>query len=111
MIRIDEPHIPVVIRRKLGELEALCRKNYVRRLDVFGSALRDDFDPTSSDLDFVVEFRDDAPPGGWTGPYFTMLFDLKDLFGREIDLVEYIAVRNPYFRRELDATRMTVYAE
>ncbi|MFA7235690.1 MAG: nucleotidyltransferase domain-containing protein [Phycisphaeraceae bacterium] len=111
MIRIDEPHIPAVIRRKLSELEALCRKNYVRRLDVFGSALRDDFDPSNSDLDFIVDFRDDAPPGGLHGPYFTLLFDLKDLFGREIDLVEYVAVRNPYFRKELDETRVPIYAE
>ncbi len=110
MIPVDDPHIPTVIHQKLDKLESLCRKNHVQRLDIFGSALRDDFGAKHSDLDFVVEFRSDAPSSGLKGPYFTLLSDLKKLFGREIDLVEYEAVRNPYFKNELNETRVPVYA-
>ena len=39
------------------ELRDLCRRFHVRRLDVFGSAARGDFDPARSDLDFLVEFE------------------------------------------------------
>ena len=33
-----------------------CRRNNVRRLDLFGSAVGPNFDPRTSDLDFLVEF-------------------------------------------------------
>ena len=49
MIKLIEQHRP--------QLLALCRKYDVRRLDLIGSAARDDFDFSRSDLDFVVEFN------------------------------------------------------
>ncbi len=42
------------------ELEEVCRRFHVRRLDLFGSAASDDFDPAGSDLDFLVEFDPEA---------------------------------------------------
>jgi Nucleotidyltransferase domain len=51
------------------EVAALCRKSDVRHLDVFGSAVRDDFDPVRSDLDFLVKF-DDMPPRPLRGGLF-----------------------------------------
>ena len=44
------------IQLRREELWALCRRFHVRRLDLFGSAARGDFDPERSDLDFLVEF-------------------------------------------------------
>ena len=41
------------------ELRDLCRRFHVRRLEVFGSAARGDFDPARSDIDFLVEFAED----------------------------------------------------
>jgi len=46
----------LTVRRE--QLVALCQKYRVRRLDVFGSATRDDFDEQSSDIDLLVEFLD-----------------------------------------------------
>jgi hypothetical protein len=43
------------------KLQAICRSFHVRRLDLFGSAARDDFDPEHSDFDFIVEFERDMP--------------------------------------------------
>ena len=37
-------------------LRDLCRRFVVRRLEVFGSSARGDFDPAKSDIDFLVEF-------------------------------------------------------
>ena len=42
-------------REKIAEL---CRTHHVRRLSVFGSAVRDDFDSSNSDVDLLVEFQD-----------------------------------------------------
>ena len=47
-----------VLEDQRRELADLCREYRVRRLDVFGSAARGDFDEESSDVDLLVEFGD-----------------------------------------------------
>lgn len=66
------------------ELEAICRRRAVKRLALFGSVLRDDFE-SDSDVDVLIEFRDD-----FEGHRIYKIFDeLEELFGgRRIDLVE-----------------------
>jgi predicted nucleotidyltransferase len=104
-----ESDMLATIRNKLKELEKLCRKYHVRRLAIFGSAVRDDFAPEHSDLDFLVEFSP-LEPGARAEAYFGLLFDLEDLLGHDIDLIEVGAVRNPYVRRTIDLQQETLYA-
>jgi len=99
------PHLTL----KHEQLAELCRRHRVRRLAVFGSALREDFDPGRSDLDFLVEFEA-LPPGAYANTYFGLLEALKQLYGRPVDLLEAGSVRNPYIRREIETTQETVYA-
>jgi predicted nucleotidyltransferase len=94
---------------KHDQLAELCRRYRVRRLAVFGSAGREDFDPGRSDLDFLVEFEV-LPPGVYADTYFGLLEALKQLYGRPVDLIEAGSVRNPYIRQEIEATQETVYA-
>jgi predicted nucleotidyltransferase len=70
-----------------AEIEALCRKHSVRRLDVFGSAARGDFDPARSDFDFLVIFEP-VERKGFDDVYFRLLMELETLLGREVHLVE-----------------------
>jgi uncharacterized protein len=90
-------------------LAELCRRYDVRRLDVFGSAVSDQFNPEQSDLDFLVEFNDYTPDNA-ADRYFGLLFDLEDLFGRKVDLVSDKSIRNPFFREAVDRTRVLLYA-
>jgi predicted nucleotidyltransferase len=46
----------------LGEIAEFGRRNHIRRLAVFGSALRDDF-TLESDVDLFVEFEPGQVPG------------------------------------------------
>ena len=80
----------------------------MRRLALFGSAADETFDPGSSDLDFAVEFAL-LDPHQHKESYFGLLFALEDLFGRPVDLAEYAAIRNPYFRRVLAESEVTLY--
>jgi predicted nucleotidyltransferase len=89
------------IETRMHELEALCERHQVERLALFGSALRDDFDPEKSDLDFSVVFSSMSPEEHAVA-YFGFLEDLEGLFGRRVDLVEIGAVRNPHLRREIE---------
>src|SRR5689334_14502146 len=97
------------IEQKREQLAQLCRQFHVRRLSLFGSALTSDFDPERSDLDFVVEFEPLAS-GTYADTYFGLIAALEQLFGRKVDLVESGSVRNPYFRREIEAHQETLYA-
>jgi predicted nucleotidyltransferase len=49
--------MPPLIEDNLDEIGRLCRVHGVRRLEVFGSILRSDFDPQRSDVDVLVEFE------------------------------------------------------
>ncbi len=97
-----------VVAGKQGEIRALCSKHRVGRLDLFGSATRDDFDLARSDLDFVVEFHE-MPPKEYYEAFWGLLEDLEQLFGRRIDLIVRRALRNPYFIEKLEQTKIPLF--
>jgi predicted nucleotidyltransferase len=98
------------LAEKRDALAALCRRYDVARLEVFGSAARrDDFDPSRSDYDFLVEFkRGSRLPA--LQQFFGLAEDLKGLLGRPVDLIEFDAVKNPFVRQDIIASRQVVYA-
>jgi len=90
-------------------LEDLCSRFFVRRLDVFGSAVMGKFSPKTSDLDFLVEFQmtDLMNPAD---QYFGLLESLNALFGCRVDLVSSKAMKNPYFIETVNQTKQVFYA-
>lgn len=98
-----------MIEDRLQALGSLCGRHHVSRLYIFGSGATSRFDPSRSDLDFVVEFIP-RPDGRLGGDYFGFKRDLEALFGRKVDLVEPGAVRNRFFREELEETKVPLYA-
>jgi predicted nucleotidyltransferase len=97
------------IEARRQEVAEICRQFHVRRLDVFGSAAREDFDPARSDVDFLVEFERDHPLGGLDA-YFGLKEALEQLFGRKVDLVAPSRLKNPYLRRSIERNHQNVYA-
>ena len=92
-----------------SDISAICQRYRISRLEVFGSAARaDDFNPASSDADFLVEFAPDALPS--LDAFFGAKADLEQLLGRGVDLVEPGAVRNPYVLASINRNREAVYA-
>lgn len=91
------------------ELRELCRRFHVRRLDLFGSAARGDFVPERSDLDFLVEFDSGAPDALSLKTYFGLKESLEALFGRNVDLIEPGAMRNPYLKASVERSREPVF--
>ena len=86
----------------------LCRVHGVRRLEAFGSILRDDFDAGRSDVDVLVEFEAQAADS------FSNFLDLKEsleaLFQRSVDLVESRAIRNSRLRYYIEHSKSPIYA-
>ena len=97
-----------LIEARRADIEALCRKLGVRRLDVFGSALGSTFTDVS-DVDILVEF-DRSLPAGPFDTYFALKEGLEQLLGRQVDVVTITAVRNPYFLDEVLQNRENLYA-
>ena len=99
-----------LIDRHRAELEALCREYRVRRLDIFGSILTDQFDPARSDVDFVVEFLPGTDLGPWLARYFELRDALSAAVGLQADVLMANAVSNPYLRRSIERNHLTLYA-
>lgn len=97
------------IDRHREELWTLCRRNRVRRLELFGSAARGDFDPKRSDIDFLVEFDRDGGQPLSLKAYFEFKELLEALFGRPVDLVEPGEIRNPYLKASIARWREPVF--
>jgi predicted nucleotidyltransferase len=98
------------IAEKRQDLIALCRRYGVLRLEIFGSAARaTDFDPKTSDADFLVEFDRDGSNSP-LAQYFGFADALEKMLGRSVDLVERGAVANPFIQASIDQSRELVYA-
>jgi uncharacterized protein len=98
-----------VIANHRDEIATLCRRYGVRRREAFGSAARGvDFDPATSDADFLVEFADRSAFDPLE-QFFGFASALEVALGRPVDLIEMRAIRNPYVMASVEADRETVY--
>lgn len=99
-----------LIETRQAEIQGLCRRLGIRRLDLFGSATSDAFDLDSSDVDVLVEFDAGRDGFDYYGTYFALKEGLERLLGRAVDVVSVTAIRNPYFRDQVMRTRQPLYA-
>lgn len=91
----------------LSEIRESCKKFKVKKLEIFGSASRGDFQE-DSDVDFLVEFQDLYEPN-ISDKYFGLLAELEKLCRRKVDLVEVTSITNPYFKESIDQDRTLIY--
>jgi hypothetical protein len=98
-----------ILKDKHQAIAELCTRYGVRRLDVFGSAVRDDYRPGESDVDLLVEF---GPLEGYAKAqaYFDLLDELRVLLGTDVDLVMVGAVKNRYIARDIERTKQVLFA-
>jgi uncharacterized protein len=104
-----DPQIDRVIEAHRTEIDDVCRRYGVRRLELFGSATSARFDPKRSDVDFLVEFAE-RDHQRYADVYFGLAEALEALFGRAVDLVMTSAVTNPYFLEDIAPSRTLLYA-
>jgi predicted nucleotidyltransferase len=94
-------------KQEIDKIQELCKENKVKSLFAFGSITRDDFNP-SSDIDLVVDF-DESDPFKYTDLYFNLKSRLEEIFKRQVDLLEERAIRNRFFREQLEKTKVKLY--
>lgn len=98
-----------IIENNRAQIEALCARFGVLRLEVFGSAAGERFDHEHSDVDFLLDFGEKYDPS-LSRRYFGLKEALESLLGRDVDLVMVGALTNPYFIQSVNRDRQLIYA-
>ena len=88
-----------------ADLEHICQELRLQRLDLVGSAARDDFS-AASDIDVLITFQGDD---NLFERYFSLKAKLEALFQRKVDIIEERAIRNPFFKKSVEKNRISVY--
>ncbi len=96
-----------IIDSNIDKIKALCSKHKVARLFVFGSVLTKRF-KKSSDVDFLVDFSD-VDLYDYADNYFDFKTSLERILKRQVDLLEEKAVKNPYLKESIDASKKLIY--
>lgn len=96
------------LQKHKTQIDALCLQHHVLELSAFGSVLTDRFSP-QSDVDLLVRFGS-VPLDEYADNYFDFCEALENLLNSKIDLVFDKAVRNPYFKQELEETKQLLFA-
>lgn len=97
-----------LIEINIVKVVALCNKYRVKSLSVFGSILTDRFND-NSDIDFSFTFEDDVNYLTYSDNFFGLYYGLKNIFGRDVDLVDESSLKNKFFKEELEGTKKLVY--
>ncbi len=98
-----------VLVDKMDAIRQACKHFNVVRLDIFGSALREDFEPNRSDIDFLVDFGP-MPSVDKPDAYFGLLNELRAILGNQVDLVMVGGLKNRYIRDEINRTKQQLYS-
>ncbi len=92
------------------EIIAICEEFGLERLELFGSAISNEFDSERSDINFLVVFPTDFDYGPWGARETELRERFERLLGRKVDLVVLKSVRSPYVRRSIERNRKVLYA-
>ena len=93
----------------MEKIAALCRKYKVAKLWVFGSILTPRFND-NSDIDLLVIFdKTKIALLDMADVFFDFIYELEDLFGRKVDLTDYTAIKNQYFKEEVDEKKQLLW--
>ena len=88
-------------------IKQLCKEYRVKNFSVFGSVLTNNFS-ADSDIDFVVDFEENDPIK-YTDLYFQLKEKLEQVLKRQIDLIEERGIKNSFFRKEIDDSKVVIY--
>lgn len=96
-----------IIDQNIDIIRKLCKQHYVSQLSVFGSILTDKYND-NSDIDFLVDFSN-IDLQKYADNYFSLKQALEKIFRRHVDLLENNAIRNPYLRQSIEASKRLLY--
>jgi predicted nucleotidyltransferase len=96
-----------LISQNQATLRELCTRYKVKSLYAFGSVLSNNFNQ-NSDIDLIVHFKE-IPVKDYADNYFDFKYSLQNIFNRPLDLLEEQAIKNPFFKKDVNQTKQLVY--
>jgi len=96
-----------ISEKNIEQIKKLCKEYRVKNFSVIGSVLTDNFS-SDSDIDFVVDF-DENDPIKYTDLYFQLKEKLELILKRQIDLIEERGIKNSFFKKEIDESKVVIY--
>ncbi len=100
--------LPIEIENKIEKLITLCNKYKVKKIFVFGSIAKGNFNPKTSDVDLIVEIED-LPPSEKGELIMELWSELEALFARKVDLLTNLNIKNPYLKSEIENSKYLIY--
>lgn len=98
-----------LIKINRNKIQEICEANNVKSLFFFGSILDPERFNEQSDIDILLSFHKGISMETYTDSYFKIQFALEELLGHSIDITTERSVQNPYFKDELDSTKVLFY--
>jgi predicted nucleotidyltransferase len=96
------------IQMKLAEFLTLCKSHNVKNIYAFGSAVTENFNDESSDIDLLIEIDTEDPIE--RGENLMDIWDkLEEFFQRKVDLLTNSSIKNPILRKNIDTTKILLY--
>ncbi len=97
-----------LLDKKMPDVLQLLRKHKVKRAYAFGSAINGKFKATS-DIDLLIAFEDNLDPVEYGQHYFDLADQLESLLKRPVDLITESSLKNPYFIKSINETKIPLY--
>ena len=96
-----------LIENNIQKIIDLCKKHKVHKLFVFGSVLTSRFND-NSDVDLIVAFNK-AELSDYFDNFVYLKYGLENFVGRKVYLLEEQTIKNPYLKKNVDATKTLIY--
>jgi uncharacterized protein len=103
--RVGKDRKMIKINDYKQRIQSICRDLSLQRLDLVGSAAREDFSE-ASDIDVLIRFEGDE---SLFDRYFELKERLEEIFERPVDVIEERAVVNPFFKQAIEKDRIRIY--
>ena len=98
-----------IIENNKQRIIALCKEHHAKELYAFGRVTRDDFNDTS-DVDLLYRFyENEIPDTVYANNFFYLKDKVTALLSREVDLIAYNFLSNPYYIKVVEKEKKKIY--
>lgn len=97
-----------VLQSQLPNVISLLKSHQVKRAYAFGSAVKGNFSSVS-DIDLLIAFDEGIEPVRYGELYFHLVDELEALLHRPVDLITELSLKNPYFIKDINKTKIVLY--
>ena len=97
-----------IITKNIKQINALFENNKVKKAYIFGSVLSEKFND-ESDIDLIIDLESNLSPTERGEIWWNLHDELRNIFNKEIDIINENKIKNPYFLSEINKTKRLIY--